>query len=190
MNAYQEKNDSSLQVSSSELFFTFSKMSIFGFGGVGPFIYSTIVEEKNWMTPKEFTELLAMGQLLPGANVTNFAVMFGYRVNGWRGALYSVFGLLLFPFLIILGLGVLYNQFGNSPVVIGALRGILAVSAGLILVTSLKIAVSQFREDKSYWPILLIAFTIVAMTVLSIPLPAIVMVLGTIAIIFEWRAFK
>lgn len=190
MNIDQETEFPPLQISSSELFFTFSKMSLYGFGGVGPFIYSIIVEEKKWMKPKEFTELLAMGQLLPGANVTNFAVMFGYRVGGKRGAIYSILGLLCFPFLIIIGLGMLYNRFGNSPLAVGALRGILSVSAGLILVTSLKIAVSQFRDDKSYWPLLLIALTIIAMLVFSLPLPAIVIILGAIAIVFEWRAFK
>lgn len=182
--------NSTPHITSKELFLTFTKMGLKGFGGVGPFVYTTIVEEKEWMTPKEFTELLAMGQLLPGANVTNFAAMFGYRVNGRSGAFAAVFGILFLPFLVILCLAVVYQHFGNSPVMIGALRGILSVSAGLILVTSLKLAVAQFQNSKKSWPLLMIALTIIFMLIFSLPLFFTVVVLGAVSMINEWRIYQ
>ena len=127
------------KITPKELFLTFTTLSLSGFGGVAPWVYATIVDKKKWMTKEEFTELLAIGQILPGANVTNFSAMFGYRVCGWYGVIASMTGLLFCPFLIIISLGVLYKHYGNLLILQGALKGILAVATGLILLTGIKL---------------------------------------------------
>ena len=47
--------------------------------------------------------------------------------------------MLIAPFFVVLALAVVYAQFANHPGVLGALRGMGAVAAGLIAATGLKL---------------------------------------------------
>ena len=69
----------------SELFWAFSKMSMQAFGGVLPLAERLIVTERNWLIRKEFVEMLAVSQAMPGPNIINLAIMLGDKFQGWRG---------------------------------------------------------------------------------------------------------
>ena len=71
------------------------RLALRGFGGVLPWVHRALVEERGWLTREEFVELLALGQLLPGPNVINLAVMAGDRWFGWRGSVAAVAGMAL-----------------------------------------------------------------------------------------------
>jgi chromate transporter len=98
-----------------------------------------LVERTRWLDKADFAELLALGQVLPGPNIVNFALMFGDRHFGWRGALTALAGLLALPVLIVLGLAVVYQHFAQVPAVAGALRGMGVAAAGLVGSTALKL---------------------------------------------------
>ena len=83
--------------------------------------------------------MLAVSQVLPGPNVVNLALMFGDRCFGLRGAFAALAGMLLAPMIIVLALTALYGHFAQDPVVTGALRGMGAVAAGLVIATGLKL---------------------------------------------------
>ena len=68
-----------------ELFIAFSQLALSGFGGVLPWAHRALVERRGWLTQREFVETLALGQLLPGPNIGNMAVMIGYRFAGYAG---------------------------------------------------------------------------------------------------------
>ena len=123
-----------------ELFRAFNRLALQGFGGVLPVAHHTLVEQERWLSPQQFVELLTMGQVLPGPNIINMAIIIGDRFFGWRGALAAVAGLLLVPMFIVLALAVAYQQQAAHPAVAGALRGMGAVAAGLILATGVKLA--------------------------------------------------
>ena len=95
------------EITAIKLFTTFTALGLRGFGGVMPYVHSALVENKKWLSNEEFSELIVIGQILPGANVTNFAAMFGYRRCGWRGSLAAVLGILVPPFLVLFPLGAL-----------------------------------------------------------------------------------
>ena len=122
------------------LFGGFLSVGAIGFGGVMPWIRRMVVEQRAWLTPAEFTDTLALAQLLPGPNVTNLAVAIGQRAHGLRGALVAVAGLFAVPLAVIVGVGLLYDRFGDLEVVSHAVRGLAAAAAGLVLATALKIA--------------------------------------------------
>lgn len=176
-----------IKITSKELFFAFAWLSLSGFGGVMPWVYGTVVEKKKWMGPQEFAEQLAIAQILPGANVTNFASMLGYRFAGWRGAVAAIGGLLFFPFFIIIALGILYQHYGNFPMVQGALRGVLAVAAGLVLSTGFKLASGQKKLLRS---LIFGLSAIFGVAIMGWPLPLVVAVTGITALIIEWRAYE
>jgi len=122
------------------LFAGFSSVGLSGFGGVLPFARLMLVDRRRWLAPADFNALLGLCQLLPGPNVVNLAVCVGARFHGARGALAAVGGLLAGPLLIVLALAVLYERFGAQPQIQGALRGIAAVGAGLLVATGLRMA--------------------------------------------------
>src|SRR5688572_1783188 len=92
----------------SELFFGFAKISVSGIGMILPWARRLIVEEQRWMTPEEFNEAFSLAQFLPGPNIVNMSVVFGSRMRGAPGAAVTLAGLLGPPFLIVIGLSVLY----------------------------------------------------------------------------------
>ncbi|MEI9900237.1 MAG: chromate transporter [Hyphomicrobium sp.] len=50
-----------------------------------PLARRMIVEERRWLTPIEFTELLGLCQFLPGGNIINLSVAIGTRFCGVPG---------------------------------------------------------------------------------------------------------
>jgi len=126
-----------------ELFFGFTEVAVSGFGGVTPWSRRMLVEERRWLSPEEFTDVLSLCQLLPGPNIVNIAVCVGARFDGARGALAAFAGLMAAPFVIVLILGALYTHYGHLPAVSSAFRGISAAAAGLVVAMGLKMAASR-----------------------------------------------
>ena len=167
-----------------ELFLAFSQLALSGFGGVLPWAHRTLVEQKGWLTQQEFVETLALGQLLPGPNIGNMAVMIGYRFAGYAGAAAAIAGLVGGPFAIMIALGLLYRSYGTLPLVQHALSGMSAVAAGLVLATGLKMAGSL----KRHWrPWLFTALALAGVGALRWPLLAVVGALAPFAIAAAWR---
>ncbi len=129
-----------MRPSPAALFLGFLSVGLTGFGGVMPFIRRMVVERRGWLSPAEFTDTLALCQMLPGPNVTNLAVNLGARYHGVVGAAAAVSGLIAAPLVIVVALGLLLSRVDQYPVVGHAMGGMAAAAAGLVLGTALKIA--------------------------------------------------
>src|ERR1700744_971742 len=77
-----------------DLFLGFLSASVRGFGGVFVMGRRMLVEERKWLTPEEFVELLGVCQFLPGANIVNLSVAVGQRFRGWKESLAALTGIL------------------------------------------------------------------------------------------------
>ena len=166
-----------------ELFLAFSQLALSGFGGVLPWAHRTLVERKAWLTQREFVDTLALGQLLPGPNIGNMAVMIGYRFAGYAGAAAAFAGLVGGPFIIMITVGLLYTRYGALPLVQQALSGMSAVAAGLVLATGLKMTGSLKRHWRPWM------FTVLALAgvgALRWPLLAVVGGLAPFAVAAAW----
>lgn len=127
-------------VSKRELFLGFLKIGLLGFGGIAPWARHVIIEERRWLTEKEFAAMLGIGQILPGPNTMNASVMIGDRFQGVPGVLVCLLGQMAMPLVIITSLAVAYRHFADVPEVKAALMGAAAGAAGLVLGTALKMA--------------------------------------------------
>lgn len=166
-----------------ELFVVFNRMSLQGFGGVLPVAQHALVERERWMTREQFVETLALAQVLPGPNIVNLALMFGDRHFGLRGALVALAGLLAVPAIIVLALAALYAGFAHVPRVAGALRGMGAVAAGLMLAMGFKMLGTLRRNPLGFVLCALLGLaTLVAVAVLRVPLAWVVIGFG----VFAW----
>ena len=161
------------------LFIAFTLLALQGFGGVLAVAQRELVDRRGWLTRLEFVELYAVAQLLPGPNVVNLSLMIGDRYFGLRGALAAISGMLLAPLLVVLALAASYQQLAQYPAVAGALRGMGAVAAGLILAMALKmLATLRGNVLGAALCTLLGLSTLTAIAVLRVPLAWVVIGLG------------
>ena len=161
------------------LFIAFTLLAPQGFGGVLAVAQRELVDRRGWLTRLEFVELYAVAQLLPGPNVVNLSLMIGDRYFGLRGALAAISGMLVAPLLVVLALAASYQQLAQYPAVAGALRGMGAVAAGLILAMALKM-LGTLRGNV-LGPALCTALglaTLTAIAVFRVPLAWVVIGLG------------
>jgi len=169
--------------STSDLFFTFNRLALQGFGGVLAVAQRELVERKGWLSREEFVEMLALSQVLPGPNVVNLGLMLGDRFFGVKGALAAVAGMLAVPLVIVLVLTAAYAEFSRVAAVSGALRGMGAVAAGLIIATAIRLMTTL--GSNRLGPPLATAFaffTFVTIVWLRWPLLWVVAGLGTTAV--------
>ncbi|MDB5797365.1 MAG: Chromate transporter [Paucimonas sp.] len=175
----------------SDLFFSFTILALQGFGGVLAVVQRELVEKKRWMTREEFVEEWAVAQIMPGPNVINIALMIGGRYFGLRGAMVAVAGMLAAPLLVIMALALAYAHFASHPGVAGALRGMAAVAAGLIIATGLKLMPALERNPLGLvLCALLMLATFVAIALLRWPMVWVLPVLGSAGCISAWFALR
>ena len=169
------------------LFASFLKMGLLGFGGVLPWARRVIVDERRWLTDREFAELIGLCQVLPGPNVVNLSVIIGARTHGAVGSLIAVSGILLVPVALVLAIATFYASVAHEPLAQNAIAGASAAAAGLILGTALRL-VLQSRPPPRGLVVGAVAF--VAVGVLQWPLLWVLLVLIVVAVAAEWRATR
>jgi chromate transporter len=188
MQLAQESSNRPRPTSPSDLFWSMTWLALQGFGGVLAVVQRVLVDQKGWLTNEEFVEDWAVAQVLPGPNVVNLALMIGDRYFGLRGGLAALAGILTFPLLVVLVIAALFASVADLPMAQGALKGMGAVSAGLIaavglrLITALKVNIMSVGVC-----IALAATTFIAIAILRIPLVWVLLGLGVVATFWAYR---
>ena len=129
-----------------ELFLGFLWIGARSFGGVLPWAYRTLVEERRWITPADFAETIGLCQFLPGPNVGNASIVLGKRWFGLKGSVVAFLGLMALPFVWVLALFIVYNDYASDPAVNAVVTGVGAAGAGLFMGTALKLAKALARK--------------------------------------------
>jgi len=177
--------------SPGDLFWTFNRLALQGFGGVLAIAQRELVERKNWLTREQFVEILAVSQVLPGPNIVNMALIFGDRTFSLRGAMAALGGILLIPLVIVLLLAAAYAEFAHIAVVAGALRGMGAVAAGLVIATAVKLLGTLRSNRMGPWLCAAVGtLTFVGVAWLRWPLVWVVLGLGSLAVAAAWRKLR
>ena len=138
--------------SKTDLFISFTLLALQGFGGVLAVVQRVLVEEKRWMTREQFVEDWAVAQIMPGPNVVNLSLMIGGRYFGLAGALAGLAGMLTAPLIVALLLAMAFGGVSDAAWAQGALRGMGAVSAGLIAAVGLKL-IGALRSNPMGMPV-------------------------------------
>jgi chromate transporter len=174
-----------------DLFMAFNWMALQGFGGVMAIVHRELVEKKGWLTDEEFVEDWSVAQLLPGANIINLAMVLGNRYFGLRGAVTALAGMMIAPTFLVVGLALIYSHFANNPGVVGALRSMGAVVAGLIGATGLRL-IRSLKNHPLQKPVLVsvcvICFLMIA--IMRWPLLYAMLGLGAISCMLTYRRLK
>lgn len=127
-----------------ELFITFFKIGLFGFGGgfaILSLIQNEVVAGHGWMTFSEFTDIVAVSQMTPGPIGINAATYVGYTavVNagysaGWgiAGSLLATFSTLLPSFILMFFVSRFLMKYTDHPAVRAVFSILRPVVIGLI----------------------------------------------------------
>lgn len=167
-----------------ELFLGFARIGAFGFGGVGPWARHVIVEERKWLTEREYAEVLGMGQILPGPNVGNASVMIGRGFHGLAGALVATAGLYIGPLCLLIVMSLLYDAYGDLPRVAPFMKGVAAAAAGMVIGMALKMA---FNLKASAQLVAVGLLAIAAVAWLRLPMLLVVVILAPLGIWISLR---
>ena len=77
------------------LFLSSLQLSAFTFGGgyvIVPLMRRRFVEQLHWIDEEEMLDMTAIAQAAPGAMAVNAALLVGYRMAGFVGALVTMAG--------------------------------------------------------------------------------------------------
>ncbi len=134
-------------------------------------MHRVLVEERGWLTEKQFLGALSFCMLLPGPEAMQLATYAGWRRAGIAGGLLAG-GLFVLPgALVILALAATYGLLGEVPLVQAVFLGVKAAVVVIVIEALLRIA-KRALQRVEHWVIAGIAF--VAITGFGAPFPAII----------------
>jgi chromate transporter len=125
---------------------TFGRISATAFGGgqMGA-IRREVVRRRRWLAEDDYLEVLALAQLLPGANPANVAVLVGARLRGVAGAAAALFAAVVPGFAILMVLAAIALD-AHLPALNGALRACAAVAVGVMLANAIEMTLPRRRN--------------------------------------------
>lgn len=142
------------------LFLSTMRISAFTFGGgyvIVPLMRKHFVEELGWIDEEEMLDLIAIAQSSPGPIAINTSIIIGYRMRGVIGALVTMFGTILPPFLIIVLVSTIYKQIRDNPYVNAILQGMQAGVAVLIVNAVFSMGKTALKRNRVFSLLLMLA---------------------------------
>lgn len=131
------------------LLWEFVRFGCFTFGG-GLSIISQMqqlyVEKEKTITGEELVDLTSVAKSLPGAMVSNVAMLYGYRMGGILGGLTCVFGMCVPPMLILILISFGYSAFRSNYWICAAMEGIQAAVPAIIATAALGLVKGSIKD--------------------------------------------
>lgn len=119
-----------------QLFYTFFKIGLFGFGGgyaMLSMIQGEVVTRYGWLTSQEFTDIVAISQMTPGPIGINSATYVGFTATGsvW-GSIIATLAVVLPSFILMLAISKFFLKYQKHPVVEAVFSGLRPAVVGLL----------------------------------------------------------
>ena len=134
-------------------------------------MHRMLVEERGWLTERQFLNALNFCMLLPGPEAMQLATYAGWKLHGARGGLIA--GLLFVApgALIILTLSALYAWFGTLAPVTALFLGIKAAVLAILAQALFRLSQRALKTPLN-WALAAAAFF--ALAILALPFPLII----------------
>ena len=173
---------SAAEVSIAQIFLEFLIIGATSFGGVVPYLRSSLVSKQHWIDDKEFVEMLSISQSLPGLNATNMAILVGEKLRGALGSLAAILGVCLPGAVLMAIVGIFYRHHGDHVWVTAALKGVAAAAVGLILSTVVQLSKKSLAGRFDF---VFMALTVISVNRLHLGVPRTLIAVGILAILFH-----
>lgn len=162
----------------SDLFRTFGHIGLMSFGGPAAQIalmHRVLVDQKRWLTEKEYLSALSFCMLLPGPEAMQLATWSGWRLHGTLGGLIA--GLLFVApgALVVLALAALYAAYGNVPLMQALFMGVQAAVAVIVIEALLRVS-KRALKGRAALVVAVLAF--LALFLANAPFPVVILAAG------------
>lgn len=138
-------------------------------------MHRVLVEQKKWLSEKQYLDALSFCMLLPGPEAMQLATYAGWRMHGVKGGLAAGLMFVTPGALVVLALAMAYETYGQITWVASLFVGVKAA----IVVVVIDALVGMSRKalhNKAHWFIALFSF--VGIFFFTIPFPIIVLTAG------------
>ena len=119
-----------------QLFYTFFKIGLFGFGGgyaMLSMIQGEVVTRYGWVSSQEFQDFVEISQMTPGPIGINAATYVGFTSTGsvW-GSIIATFAVVLPSFILMLTISKFFLKYQKHPIVESIFNGLRPAVVGLL----------------------------------------------------------
>lgn len=164
-----------------KLFWIFIKINLLSTSGpasVGLLYAETV---GSMMTEEEFVQAVGVSSALPGSDALQLAMFVGHAAAGVPGALVALFGSILPPTLLMLGVVTLLQQVRGEAWVTNFVHGISPAIAALLVLTAWTV-LGEVKGATNWFTMLIASFSFVAI-LLNAPSPLVILAAGIAGII-------
>lgn len=149
-------------ISLFDLFITFFKINSITFGGgytIVPVLIDELANNKKIITEEEMLDLQAIAQSGPGAMAINTSILTGFRLRGPAGAFVCLMASVLPCIIIITIISYFYREFKANYYINAALKGMAGIIAGVLVITTIRLAKNASKERKAFsFTLMVLAF--------------------------------
>ncbi len=138
-----------------------------GFGGpiaLARYMQRDLVEERRWISERDYREGLALAQLAPGPLAAQLAMYLGWARARLLGATLVGVAFIAPSFLMVLLLAALYVQYGGLAWIRGAFYGIGAAVIAIITLSAYKLVRRTVGADRLLWLLFAVSALVTART--------------------------
>ena len=157
------------------------KVNLLAFGGgytAVALMYSQVVTSHAWLTPKEFVDGLALGQITPGPVIMT-STFIGYRLAGLAGAVVGTVCVFWPSALLLTLLAPQFERVRRIKAVASGVRGLLAAFIAMLFYVLWQVAGASLTGPVE------LAITVVALALLRLKVSPAWVILGTV-ILSAW----
>jgi chromate transporter len=158
----------------AEAFAVWLRIGLLSFGGPAAQIalmHREIVDNKGWLTEKQYLNALSFCMLLPGPEAMQLATYAGWRLHGTLGGLVAGLLFVLPGAVVILALALIYGLYGDVPLVNALFLGVKAAVIVIVIEALFRVAKRALHLPE-HWLVAAIAF--VGIFFLALPFPVII----------------
>jgi len=171
------------------LFWAWARIGAFSFGGGSSTLFlirREFVEVRGWLDETAFREDYALSKLVPGINIIAQAILIGRRIGGGRGAVASVFGLLLPAVIVTTLLAATIAWVERFHAAQAALGGVIPATAGLTLALTVQLVGRGDVKTPRLAALAGVAIVVAAALIgfLHLPVPVVLIAFGIAGALF------
>ncbi|MEZ5755912.1 MAG: chromate efflux transporter [Paracoccaceae bacterium] len=158
-----------------DLIRTFGHIGLMSFGGPAAQIalmHRTLVEDRKWLSERDYLSALSFCMVLPGPEAMQLATWSGWRLRGIPGGLIAGLLFVLPGAAIVLALAATYAAFGTLPWVQALFMGVQAAVAVIVIEALLRLGKRALQGPAAR---IIAALAFAALFFLNAPFPLVIL---------------